>query len=62
MSASQQAHAAVRAAKNEKTWGGFAARRYAERHNALNHYLVALGFEWKREARQIRQRMNHDKR
>lgn len=50
MRASPQAVAAVKAAKNEKRWGGYAARRYAERHDALRMYLLALGYEWKREA------------
>lgn len=54
MSASPQAIAAVKAAKNAKRWGEFAARRYAERHGALKQFLVALGFEWQREARACR--------
>ena len=51
MAATSQARAAVKAAKNAKRWGEFAARRYAERHGALKQFLVALGYEWQREAK-----------
>lgn len=54
MKASAKAIAAVRAAKNLNRWGGFAARRYAERHGALDMYLKAVGIEWKLAAKRQR--------
>lgn len=55
MAASPQALAAVKAAKNLNRWGGFAARRYAERHGALALYLKAVGIEWKLAAKRQRE-------
>lgn len=49
--ASDKARAAVRAAKSLPRWGGFAARRYAERNGALDMYLIAVGVEWKLAAK-----------
>lgn len=52
MSATPQARAAVRAAKNLRAWGGFAAERYAQRNGATQGmYLTAVGIEWKLAAK-----------
>jgi hypothetical protein len=48
-----QAHHAVRAAKNVKSWGRFAARRYCERRGVpLGLYRLARQLEALRYLRQ----------
>jgi hypothetical protein len=50
-----QAVAAVRAAKNEKLWGPFAAMRYAQRHGVpVRMYIRALVTEQKLRERRDR--------
>lgn len=52
MSASAQALAAVRAAKNRIRWGEFAALRYIEKHSVpYRMYILAVVNELAREAR-----------
>jgi hypothetical protein len=46
------AAAAIRAAKNRRRWGGFAALRYAEKNGAsLFMYCTALRIEYMRGER-----------
>lgn len=52
MTASAQALAAVRAAKNRNRWGEYAALRYIENHRVpYRMYLLAIVNELAREAR-----------
>ena len=52
MSASAQALAAVRAAKNRIRWGEYAALRYIENHRVpYRMYILAVANELAREAR-----------
>ena len=55
MTATPQAIAAVRAAKNVRTWGAYAALVYAEKRGAIKHFEQAFYFEQRRQAtRRIR--------
>lgn len=52
MTASAQAVAAIRAAKNRTRWGAYAAERYAEKRGVpFPMYLVAVRVETERAAR-----------
>ena len=49
MTASAQAVAAIRAAKNRTRWGDYAALRYAEKRGVpFRMYLIAVNNELKR--------------
>lgn len=51
MSATDQARAGVLAAHNLRTWGAYAATRYAMKYGALRHFDAALRFERRRAIR-----------
>lgn len=51
MSASSRAIAGLRAAKNRRKWGIFAATSYAIKNGALREYAAACAFECRRRLR-----------
>lgn len=44
----------LRAAKNQRKWGKYAATLYAIKHGALKYYVMACAFEYERRVRNNR--------